>query len=128
MLPPGVHGWADLSWGGASLVTLGNMTTIGMQYEVKPGKEEEFEQGFLRVLEVLKTLPGHVESHLYEDVASVGSYIILSRWATKADYEAFLRSDAFKSAVAWGKAEILRSRPKHQVYRDDETTPAGRPH
>jgi heme-degrading monooxygenase HmoA len=96
------------------------MTTIGMQYEVKPGKEEEFEQGFLRVLEVLKTLPGHVESHLYEDVASVGSYIIMSRWATKGDYESFLRSDAFKAAVAWGKAEILRSRPKHQLYRDDD--------
>src|ERR1041385_4893770 len=90
-----------------------SMTTIGMQYEVKPGKEEEFEKGFLGVLEVLKTLPGHVESHLYEDVASVGSYIILSRWASKADYEAFLRSEAFRSAVAWGKAEILRSRPKH---------------
>jgi heme-degrading monooxygenase HmoA len=99
------------------------MTTIGMQYEVKPGKEEEFERGFLSVLEVLKTLPGHVESHLYEDVASVGSYIILSRWATKADYETFLRSEAFRSAVAWGKAEILRSRPKHQVYRDDEQSP-----
>src|SRR5687768_8852330 len=101
------------------------MTTIGMQYEVKPGKEEEFERGFLSVLEVLKTLPGHVESHLYEDVASVGSYIILSRWSSKADYEAFLRSDAFKQAVAWGKAEILRSRPKHQVYHDDEQSPPG---
>ena len=32
------------------------MTTIGMQYEVKPGKEEEFEQGFLRTLELLRTL------------------------------------------------------------------------
>jgi heme-degrading monooxygenase HmoA len=98
---------------------LTTMTTIGMQYEVKPGKEEEFEQGFLRVLELLRTLPGHIESNLYEDVASVGSYIILSRWATKEDYAAFLRSDAFKSAVAWGKAEILRSRPKHRVYQDD---------
>jgi heme-degrading monooxygenase HmoA len=99
------------------------MTTIGMQYEVRAGKEEEFEKGFLGVLEVLKTLPGHVESHLYEDVASVGSYIIMSRWASKSDYEAFLRSDAFKSAVAWGKAEILRSRPKHRVY-DDAEAPA----
>ena len=94
------------------------MTTIGMHYEVKPGKEEEFERGFLGVLEVLKTLPGHVESNLYEDVANVGSYLIFSRWSSKADYDAFLRSDAFKSAVAWGKAEILRARPKHRVYDD----------
>jgi|SRR6185437_4257085 len=101
------------------------MTTIGMKYEVKPGKEEEFEKGFLGVLELLKTLPGHVESHLYEDVASIGSYIIMSRWESKESYAAFLRSDAFKNAVAWGKAEILRSRPQHRVY-DDADSP-GRP-
>lgn len=95
------------------------MTTIGMHYDVIAGKEEEFEQGFLGVLEVLKTLPGHVESHLYEDVASVGSYVILSEWKSKADFDAFLKSDAFKKAVAWGKAEILRSRPRHKVYTND---------
>lgn len=101
------------------------MTTIGMQYEVLPGKEEEFEKGFLQTLEIMRTLPGHVESRLYEDVASVGSYIILSRWASKEQYAAFLRSDAFKAAVAWGKAEILRSRPKHQVYKDDDEAMGG---
>jgi heme-degrading monooxygenase HmoA len=68
------------------------------------------------VLEHLKTVPGHVESHLYEDVASVGSYVILSEWTTREDFERFLHSDAFKQVVAWGKAEILRSRPRHKVY------------
>ena len=92
------------------------MTTIGMHYDVIPGKEEEFERGFLGVLEVLKTLPGHVESHMYEDVASTGSYVILSTWQRKEDFEALLKSPAFAKAVAWGKAEILRSRPKHKVY------------
>jgi heme-degrading monooxygenase HmoA len=95
------------------------MTTIGMHYDVIPGKEEEFERGFLKVIELLKTLPGHRESHLYEDVASVGSYVILSEWERKEDFDAFLHSDAFKSAVAWGRAEILRSRPKHKVYTND---------
>jgi heme-degrading monooxygenase HmoA len=90
-----------------------------MNYEVIPGKEEEFERGFLSVIEVLKTLPGHVESHLYEDVASVGSYVILSKWQRKEDFDAFLKSDAFRNAVAWGRAEILRSRPRHQVYTSD---------
>jgi heme-degrading monooxygenase HmoA len=96
------------------------MTTIGMRYQVRPGKEQEFEKGFLSTLELLKTLPGHIESHLYEDVAETGSYIILSRWASKEAYAAFLQSDAFKAAVAWGKAEILRARPSHRVYRDDD--------
>jgi heme-degrading monooxygenase HmoA len=95
------------------------MTTIGMQYEVIPGKEEEFERGFLSTLEVMKTLPGHLDTHLYEDVASRGSYMILSHWQTRQDFDAFLASEQFKRAVAWGKAEILRSRPRHKVYNSD---------
>lgn len=92
------------------------MTTIGMHYDVIPGKEQEFEQGFISVLELLKTLPGHIESHLYEDVQSVGSYVILSQWETKEAFEKFIHSPEFAKAVAWGKAEILRGRPRHKVY------------
>jgi heme-degrading monooxygenase HmoA len=92
------------------------MTTLGMHYEVVPGKEEEFERGFLGVLDYLKTLPGHVESHMYEDVASVGSYVILSQWETKEAFEAFIHSPEFKKVTAWGKAEMLRGRPRHKVY------------
>ncbi len=95
------------------------MTTIGMHYEVIPGKEAEFEKGFLGVIEHLKTVAGHVESHMYEDVAVVGSYVILSQWASKDDFERFIHSDAFRQAVAWGKAEILRGRPRHKVYNND---------
>ncbi len=92
------------------------MTTIGMHYEVVPGKEEEFESGFINVLEHLKKVQGHVESHLYEDVQSLGSYVILSQWETRESFDAFFRSPEFKAVTAWGKAEILRSRPKHKVF------------
>jgi heme-degrading monooxygenase HmoA len=92
------------------------LTTIGMHYDVIPGKEAEFVSGFLGVLDLLKTLPGHVESHMYEDVASKGSYVIFSQWQKKEDFDAFLKSPQFAQAVAWGKAEILRARPRHKVY------------
>ena len=95
------------------------MTTIGMHYDVIAGKESEFEQGFLSTLEIMKTLPGHLDSHLYEDVASRGSYVILSNWENKESFDAFMRSEAFKKAVAWGKAEILRGRPRHKIYTSD---------
>lgn len=91
-------------------------TTIGMHYEVISGKEEEFEKGFLGVLEFLKSVPGHIESHMYEDITSTGSYVILSQWQDKQSFEAFIHSPEFAKVVAWGKAEILRSRPKHKVY------------
>ena len=95
------------------------MTTIGMHYDVVAGKEEEFERGFLNVIEHLKTVEGHVESHLYEDVQTVGSYVILSEWQTKESFTAFLQSDAFKQVTSWGRAEILRGRPKHKVYTNE---------
>ena len=92
------------------------MTTIGMHYDVVPGKEEEFEKGFLKVIDHLKTVAGHVESKLYEDVASTGSYLILSQWNDKDSFQKFLQSPEFAKVTAWGRAEILRGRPRHQVY------------
>ena len=94
------------------------MTTIGMHYDVIPGKEEEFKQGFLKVIEQLKSVPGHVESHLYQDVSDMGSYVIFSRWTSQENFQAFLRSPAFAQVTAWGKAEILRGRPRHKIYQD----------
>jgi len=94
------------------------MTTIGMHYDVIPGKEEEFEHGFLATLNHLKTIPGHVESHLYEDVQSAGSYLIFSQWESKEAFDTFLHSPAFAKVTAWGKAEILRARPRHKVFQD----------
>lgn len=91
-------------------------TTIGMHYDVLPGKEEEFERGFTSVLDHLKTVTGHVESHLYEDVNSTGSYVILSQWQSKESFEAFIKSEAFRNVTSWGRAEILRGRPRHKVY------------
>ena len=95
------------------------MTTIGMHYDVVPGKEQEFERGFAGVIDHLRTVPGHVESRMYEDVQSVGSYVILSEWESRETFQAFLRSDAFKQVTAWGKAEILRGRPTHKVYANE---------
>ena len=90
------------------------MTTIGMHYDVVPGKEEEFERGFVGVIEHLKSVAGHIESRMYEDVQSTGSYVILSEWDSKATFQAFLQSAAFKQVTSWGKAEILRARPRHK--------------
>ena len=94
------------------------MTTIGMNYEVIAGKEQEFEQGFAGVLEHLKQVPGHVSSRLYRDVADPGSYLIFSQWSTRESFQQFIQSPAFRQTVSWGKSQILRSRPRHQVYQD----------
>ena len=92
------------------------MTTIGMHYDVLPGKEAEFEKGFAGVLTHLHKVAGHVDSHLFDDVNAPGSYLILSEWNSKESFEAFIHSAEFKAVTNWGKAEILRGRPRHKVY------------
>ena len=93
------------------------MITIGMYYEVLPGKEELFEKKFNDVIGLLNAgFPGHKESHLYRRVDDAGSYAIISEWNAQDDFTKFMRSDAFRSVADWGKAEILRGRPRHHVY------------
>jgi len=92
------------------------MTTIGMHYDVLSGKEDEFKKGFNGVLAHLRKVAGHRDSHLYEDVNGPGSYLILSEWDSKEAFDAFIRSEQFTAVTNWGKAEILRGRPRHQVY------------
>lgn len=92
------------------------MTTIGMHYDVIPGKEQAFKDGFRDVADGLRAAAGHLDSRLYEDVGQPGSFLILSQWASKEAFESFIHSDAFRAVTNWGKAEILRGRPRHKVY------------
>jgi chlorite dismutase len=92
------------------------MTTIGMHYDVIPGKEQIFIDAFKNTIEVMNQMPGHVESRLFEDVQSKGSFVIFSQWQKKEDFEAFIHSDAFRKTVTWGKEQILRGRPQHKIY------------
>lgn len=45
---------------------------------------------------------------MYEDVASVGSYVILSHWQNQEDFDSFLKSPAFGKPVAWGNPSQLK--------------------
>lgn len=95
------------------------MVTIGMNYEVLPGKEEAFEEKFHAVLTSFASGSGHVRTRLFRDVVSPRSYLIHSEWETRDAFTAFLRSDAFRAVTDWGKEEILADRPRHRVYGDE---------
>ena len=96
------------------------MITIGMNYKVLPGKEDNFERMFNNVLHSLETVTGHSKSALYKDVNALQSYLIVSEWASEDAFDAFVRSEKFKSVVTWGKDNILADRPVHTVYRGPE--------
>jgi len=92
------------------------MVTIGMNYDVLPGREADFEEKFQAVLEAFQRDQGHRRSRLYRDVENPGSYLIHSEWETKEAFTAFLRSDAFREVTAWGREQILAGRPQHRVF------------
>lgn len=101
------------------------MITVGMNYNVIPGKQREFEDKFEAVIGAIRTAPGHVLSNLYRDVKDDCAYLIVSEWSEQSRFTEFIRSQAFKDVTSWGKAEILSGRPRHTVY---SVEPAGQPH
>ena len=92
------------------------MVTIGMNYDVRPGKEELFEEKFEAVLASFTAGSGHINTRLYRDVAAPQSYLIHSEWESRGAFQEFIRSDEFRAVTSWGKEEILADRPRHRVY------------
>jgi heme-degrading monooxygenase HmoA len=93
------------------------MITVGMNYNVIPGKETLFEDKFSSVIGALKTATGHTESSLYKDVSKAQSYLIISQWSDQEAFTTFIHSDDFRAVTDWGKEEILAGRPAHKIYK-----------
>lgn len=96
------------------------MITVGMNYHVIPGKQQQFEEKFAFVLNAIRAAAGHVDSKLYRDVADECAYLIVSEWSEQERFVEFIRSQAFKDVTAWGKEEILTERPQHRIYKTEQ--------
>jgi len=93
------------------------VVTIGMNYYVIPGKEKIFEDACKKVVDTMRGIDGHDESHLYREVGDDDpAYLIVSRWASEDAFRDFIASDAFKKVTNWGKQNILSRRPSHTTY------------
>lgn len=92
------------------------MVTVGMNYQVNPGREEEFEKVFHGVVKTLSEAPEHVTTRLYRSCSGEVDYLILSEWSSRDAFEQFTASAAFGQVTAWGMDGILRGRPSHEVY------------
>lgn len=93
------------------------MITVGMNYKVIPGKQEDFESKFESIATALKAAPGHTESTLWKDVADANSYLITSEWSDEQAFQTFVQSQAFRDVTNWGKEQILSERPRHKIYK-----------
>jgi heme-degrading monooxygenase HmoA len=102
------------------------VTTVGMYYDVIPEKAPLFLAKFKEVIELLRGVPGHRESFLYQLVDDPSSFAILSDWDDPDAFQTFIRSEMFRQVTTWGREEVLRNRPRHKVYTRAEDP--GPPH
>ena len=89
------------------------MVTVGMYYDVIPGKAAAVPSPSSRQSSpLLETMPGHSESFLYQRVDDPDSYAILSEWDDRQAFLDFIRSDAFRQVTTWGREQVLRGAPR----------------
>ena len=93
------------------------MITIGMNYKILPGKEDNFERMFKNVLHSLQSVAGHGKSALYQDVTDRQSYLIVSEWNSEEAFNTFVHSEKFRGVVDWGQENILADKPVHTMYK-----------
>ena len=94
------------------------MITVGMNYHVIAGKQQDFEDKFQAVIGALQAAKGHTHSTLWKDVSDDASYLITSEWSDEQAFVDFIHSQAFKEVTSWGKEQILSGRPQHKIYRN----------
>ena len=94
------------------------MITVGMNYHVIEGKQQDFEEKFAAVIDALNAAEGHSSSTLWKDVADSASYLITSEWSDEQAFGEFIRSSAFRDVTDWGKEQILSGRPQHKIYKN----------
>ncbi|MEM8884577.1 MAG: antibiotic biosynthesis monooxygenase [Planctomycetota bacterium] len=92
------------------------MDTIGLNYDVRPERREDFRNYAHAVLGAMDGFDGHQQTKLYVDDADENSFMIYSAWETFDKFKAFMGSDAFKQ-VTMDTKDMLSRRPKHTVYR-----------
>ncbi len=94
------------------------MITVGMNYHVIEGKQQDFEEKFAAVIGALRAASCHSKSTLWKDVDDGASYLITSEWSEEQAFTGFIQSQAFKDVTSWGKEQILSGRPQHKIYKN----------
>ena len=101
------------------------------RFQVIPGEEDAFEQVWLSRETHLEGLPGFVEFHLLRGPTNEDHTLFASHtvWATKADFEAWTRSEAFQAAHrgAGSRKPLYLGPPRFEGFEVIQTVPAKLP-
>jgi heme-degrading monooxygenase HmoA len=86
-------------------------------FEVQPGREGEFEARWRERETYLAEVPGFVRFALLRS-SEAGRYVSHSTWESRAAFEAWTRSEAFRRAHADARmpAGVLRGHPHVETF------------
>lgn len=94
------------------------------QFQVAPGREREFEDGWKTRESYLQDVPGFLHFALLKG-DEPGDYLSHSTWDSREAFLAWAQSDAFRRAHSGGLAEgVLAGHPRARFY-DAVLTEAG---
>ncbi len=99
------------------------------RFQVIPGSEEDFERVWTGRDTHLREVPGFVEFHLLRGPARDDHVLYASHtiWASRADFEAWTRSEAFRLAhqSAGGRKPLYLGHPEFEGFEAIQTITPG---
>ena len=98
------------------------------RFKIRPGREQDFETIWRERETFLEELPGFKAFHLLRGPADDEHTLYASHtvWASRADFEAWTKSEAFRQAHkgAGGHEDIYVGRPSFEGFEEVEGTEA----
>ena len=82
---------------------------------VAEGREQEFEQTFAERDRAVDQMPGFVDLEVLRP-AEGRTYVVMTRWKSRADFEAWTKSEAFIAAHRKQSPGLAEGRPTLEIY------------
>jgi len=76
------------------------MITVANRIFVHPDHAEAFEERFRTRAGMVDTMPGFIKNEVLRPLAEGDPYVVLTYWESKAEFEAWTSSDAFRQGHA----------------------------
>ena len=90
---------ADCTISSAQTIAGGTMVVVANRLPVAKGYEKEFEKRFEHRIGAVDQMPGFIRIEILRPLRG-DQYIILTYWESRAAFEAWMKSEAFKRAHA----------------------------
>jgi len=76
------------------------MITVANRIYVNPDYAEQFEENFRNRAGLVDKMPGFLSNQVLRPVKAGEPYVVLTLWDSRADFDAWVQSDAFKQGHA----------------------------